>query len=252
MSMRIILFSVFFAIALSSCEDDKEGAVGDDTVTVRIDARVLEAPFELGTVYTEGNGYRYRLETFRTYISMLELVDANGNATLLKDFYVGSMDETHSFRARVKEGDYSLIRFYLGVPADYNKNVDPTTYPNSHPLSVQGSQGMFWHWNTGYIFTKFDGKADLEGIESNPLLDPFAFHCGDDPLLRIVSLPIAQGFIEGETSRVFQIHCQVDKLLQGDAENIDIAVDYLTHTQGNFLLARRFMDNFGAAFELEE
>jgi hypothetical protein len=111
---------------------------------------------------------------------------------------------------------------------------------------------MFWHWNTGYIFTKFDGKADLEGIEGNPLLDPFAFHCGDDPLLRIVSLPIAQGFIEGETSRVFQIHCQVDKLLQGNAENIDIAVDYLTHTQGNFLLARRFMDNFGTAFELEE
>ncbi|MFN8864545.1 MAG: hypothetical protein ACK5W1_09545, partial [Flavobacteriales bacterium] len=71
MSMRIILFSVFFAIAFSSCKDDKEDVIGDATVTIRIDARVNEAPFELGTVYTEGNGYRYRLETFRTYISML-------------------------------------------------------------------------------------------------------------------------------------------------------------------------------------
>jgi len=249
MKIRLLLLLVPFI--LHSCDGNKQKETGDARVTIRIDARVGTEPFEPGVVYTESHGYRYRVETFQTYISMLELVRSDGSSVLVRDFIMATMGSPQTFEVRVPEGDYGSIRFYLGVPAEYNKNVDPTTYPNSHPLSVQGSQGMFWHWNTGYIFTKFDGKADLEGLEGNLLLDPFAFHCGDDPLLRLVELPISSPLIRADSERNFQVHCQVERLLDGEQDQIDIAVDYLTHTQGNFLLARRFMDNFALAFELE-
>jgi len=250
--MKQILSILFAALLFASCDPDKNKEVGDARVTLRFETRVGTEPFAIGDVYIDNLGYRYRAETFMSYLSMIELVRANGEVVLVKDFYVANFNTTPQLSVNVKEGDYTKVRFNLGVPEAYNKNVDPTTYPNSHPLSVLGSQGLFWQWNTGYIFTKFDGKADLEGVEGNLLLSPFAFHCGDDPLFRTVELDLGNSFIAGDSQKTLTVVLQVNKLLHGDEDQIDLEIDYLTHTSGNFLLARRFTDNFSKAFSLEE
>ena len=53
---------------------------------------------------------------------------------------------------------FNALKFNVGVPSELNQGVDPTSYPNSHPLSVSGSAGMRWDMNNSYFFVKFEGK----------------------------------------------------------------------------------------------
>ena len=147
--------------------------------------------------------------------------------------------------AEVESTNYNKIQWSGGVPASVNKDSDPAAFPNSHPLSVQGSAGMFWSWNTGYIFTKFDGKANLTG-GLGPVLDPFAFHIGEDFLYRSHEASVNVCPNGDETQRVY-IDFHVDQFLANPIDTIDISQDNITHTSGNVELAERFNENFNSA-----
>lgn len=248
--VRLLIVSALVLIFFSGCETSPVGE-GRSPITLKIAAEGNGQPFRLGDVYHSPQGFRYRLETYRSYISMIELVREDGSAELLRDFSLVDFDEGMELRMNVPSGHYDSIRFVLGVPVAYNKHVDPSQYANSHVLSVQGSEGMFWYWNSGYIFVKFDGKADLEGLEGNALLEPYAFHCGDDPLVRTLSFPLENTWFPRGRQREITLVTQVEKCLDGD-DPIDLNVDFITHTTGDFALARRFMDNFAGSFILRE
>jgi len=150
----------------------------------------------------------------------------------------------------VPTGTYKALKVGLGVPKELNKDQDPSQYPDTHPLSVVGSQGMFWHWNTGYIFTKYEGKSDLEGVDGNPLADSFAFHIGEDLLLREKTFEKELKVRGGQTLELtLEIDCY--KLFYSDFDSIDISNESLTHTSGNLELATRFTDMLQAALVLK-
>jgi hypothetical protein len=251
-SFKFFWISVLLASGLAACNPSLEREPGDMRVSLVLSARVGQEDFNTGQIYTNALGYRYMVEEFMSYISMIELVRDDGSSALINDFALVDLGADHAFSASVPAGHYSQIRLYLGVPGDYNKDVDPTQYPNSHPLSVAGSMGMFWIWNTGYIFSKFQGKADLEGVEGNPFTQPFAYHCGDDPLLRLVTYDFDDTFFQKGKQRKVTATIRVDKILDGDFDQIDFSSDFVTHTSGNMDLAERFMNNFAAAFVIEE
>ena len=56
---------------------------------------------------------------------------------------------------KIKAGDYSDIRFNIGVPRQLNHS-DPTVAPP--PLDI-GKGDMYWEWNSGYIFFLIEGKG---------------------------------------------------------------------------------------------
>lgn len=246
----------FLLILFASCRPDKEKEriiqPGNSQLELHLGARVGSETFETGTVYWSPTNYRFRLENFQMYVSMIELVRSDGSSVRIREFDLINLNGGAVFSVSVPPGDYTLLRFNQGIPPEYNKNVDPTTYPNSHPLSVQGSNGMFWTWNSGYIFTRFDGKADLDGIEGNPLLHPFAFHAGDDPLFRTIELSLVNPSFPSDGSRTLSVFIQVEHILNNPSDPIDISVDNLTHTGGNFILARRFTDNLADSYILVE
>ena len=239
---------VSLAFAFNSCKPEKSDVLPKLNVTIK--TVYNNQPFAIGEIYDDGMGHRIRIDLLMSYFSQMKLVNSNGNEILLKDFQLQNLDNDFTFTTEIPEGSYQSFNMGIGIPKSYNKDVDPSTYPNSHPLSVQGAQGMFWTWNTGYIFTKFEGKADLTGTEGSPLDHSFAFHTGDDLLYGFVSLNKNLSAEKNKTyDLVITIHA--DKLIKGDNDQIDIAVDYLTHTSGNFPLAERFVDNFSAAITVE-
>lgn len=109
---------------------------------------------------------------YRFYVSSVKLIDAQGRAVpvqleqdgvwqlgdlALLDFENGqgpcrngtpAMNTT--VRGTVPAGQYQGIEFTLGVPFGQNHG-DPTTAPA--PLN---STAMFWNWQGGYKFLKFD------------------------------------------------------------------------------------------------
>ncbi|MEY3398622.1 MAG: hypothetical protein RL220_1216 [Bacteroidota bacterium] len=242
-SVILILGATVF---ITSCEYENSSP---GRVRVTFEATFKGQPFIIGSQYDDELGNIMQINTFMSYFSMLQVVRQDDSKELIRDFALVNFNGKPSFELEMESGDMKGIEFNIGIPKAYNKDVDPTTYPNSHPLSVQGSQGMFWHWNTGYIFTKFEGMADTTGT-GTALEHPFAFHIGDDPMFRV--LPATQSFsLEPGEVKDIRIIVQVDKILKSESDEIDLATDYLTHTSGNIELATRFMNNFKNAIIIQ-
>lgn len=244
-SLLALLTVLFF----TSCDPEEKPTPVDSGANVIVKTVYGDEPFVLGQVYTDPLGHRIRIDAFKGYISGLTLHGEQGSKQV-KDFILNDFTASSSFTVNMDPGQLDSITFGLGVPQDYNLHVDPSTYANSHPLSVQGAQGMFWSWNTGYIFVKLEGKADLEGVEGNPLLDPIAFHIGDNPNYRSVTLPCTK-VLGADGKETIQIIVDVKQVLFNPNDQFDLATEYITHTSDNATLATRFINNMTSAFTIQ-
>jgi hypothetical protein len=248
----IILSSLFF----TSCDPEEKKEVETPpasttpTVNVSFSSKYNDALLEIGTVYFDALGHRIRVENFQSYLSNIRLVNDLGEEVVIKEIALANLGTGYSFSAQVDAGTYTQIKFGIGVPEDINKDIDPSTYPNSSPLSIQGAEGMFWTWNTGYIFSKFEGRGDLTGQEGAALLSPFSYHTGDDFFYRTVTLD--KSFtIEATQNQNLPIIIQADQIINGGPNPLDIEVDDVTHTAGNPELATKVVENFVSAFSIQ-
>lgn len=247
-----MIISTVSLLALLACK--KETVIpepGPGTVNISLNALYQGGELEIGEVYYDILGHRIRVEGFKTYISEVVAVRADGTTETVSDVFLANFEEENVITGQIPAGEYVGFKFGTGVPEDRNKDADPSNYPNDHPLSAIGSEGMFWHWNTGYIFTKFDGKADTLGQEGNDLLHPFAFHCGDDPFYQTHENLNSSFTLNPDEEVNFEVNFHAEKFLYSAADTIDIKVNYLTHTSGNYDLAERFMSLFNQAIEIE-
>lgn len=253
MNRLLTIFSfVVLVMSLNSCKDDEPTPIqGKSFATISFDARWDGAPFMLEQVYMDDFGNRIRCDKFMNYFSFVKLVAEDGSEILVKDFILADFAGNNRYTAEVPAGKYTALKFGIGVDRDYNKDQDPAQYPSSSPLSVAGSQGMFWVWNTGYIFAKFEGKADTTGTEGVELLSPIAIHAGDDFSYRTYTSSAFDVTIDG-TDHLFAVHINVDRIFSPEQGNdVNIAQDAITHGGTNPDLTNNFMDNYLSAITLE-
>lgn len=157
-------------VLASGCSDEAE----EQAVHIRFDVRVQGEAFECNGEYPDVGSppSPYQLTDARFYVHGVELLDDSGKrypvslddtafqgrGVALLDFEDGCGDdgtpETNSLvSGRAEPGEYTGVRFTLGVPARENfKNL--TAQPA--PLNVTG---MFWVWQSGYKYLKVDGFA---------------------------------------------------------------------------------------------
>ncbi|MFM7105788.1 MAG: MbnP family protein, partial [Flavobacteriales bacterium] len=175
MNFRVAVIWVSTSVLLFSCKDKNEpGPVipVDTTTTLQIKYSCYwnDELFQLQQPYTDDFGTIFRIDLLKQYFSFLQLRKQDGSYELVEDFdlidFASPVTRTYTMPA----GRYLGMDLGLGIPANYNSGQDPSQYPSSNPLSVAGSQGMFWTWNTGYIFSKFEGKCDTTGTPGLPLL----------------------------------------------------------------------------------
>jgi hypothetical protein len=254
----IHFFSLLAVLLVYSCknkpeaEQPTETEVADGQVNLRMDTQWGNDEFVIEQVYTDTYGNRIRVDQFLSYISQIFLVKDDGTEILLKDFYLANFENDLSLDFTVPAGHYSGLKLGLGIPASYNKHEDPAQYPSSHPLSVAGSQGMFWYWNTGYIFTKFEGKIDTTGTPDAELLDSFLFHIGDDPYYRELQFTALDLQVPANGQSQIALTIQVDQILAPVAgSSLDLATNAVTHTSEQDVLATTFFDNYAASIVVE-
>jgi len=256
MKVFYFLLSLTMVIGVASCRDKDDNeelpVAGPGKVTVSFTPKWNGDNFVMQDVYYDDFGNRIRVDNFLNYFSMLTLVKEDGTEVLLKDFYLADFFNENTFTFDVAPGKYTGLKVGIGIPAAYNKHIDPAQYASSNPLSVAGSQGMFWTWSTGYIFTKFEGKADTTGTEGAELLHPFSFHIGDDPFFRQFASTDENIVVSSQQTSNVHININIDHILApGGSADIDLASDAITHTSTNTELATKFADNFLSAITVE-
>lgn len=173
-------------LALAACDtaptlgmaSTTAGAQGaSQAVTVRFAAQVNGQAFSCGQSYPGVGTARSTItpSDFRFYVSDVTLVDETGKAVpvalaqdgiwqleniALLDFENGTgpcrngtSAMNTALRGTVPAGRYVGLRFTLGLPFARNHG-DPTVAPS--PLNLTA---MFWTWQGGYKFLKFDTGA---------------------------------------------------------------------------------------------
>lgn len=138
--------------------------------------------------YVNKSGEKFTISLLQYFISNLKLTTIEGKTFTVpadKSYFLinGSDKSTRFAKVDVPEGDYSKLTFVLGVDSlrstmDLSKRtgvLDPAA-GGGHD-----SGGMYWGWNAGYIFFKFEGNSPV--ISSDQLGDPtgkqqFKYHIG--------------------------------------------------------------------------
>ena len=245
---RILMTATLCAgMVLAGCKPDPMHG-GPGTLTLNAEFSFDGDSVSIGRTAIDPAGNNLRLETFSIYLGAIELLNDTG-AVRLSDAERWDAGAPNSWEWTVEPGTYDGFRVHLGVPAEYNTDTDPTIWPNNHPLGVNGSAGMFWSWNTGYIFSKFDGKADTTGAEN--FTHPFAFHIGGDDYLVEVRYSNPWEVAECSEHR-FDLRGELMDFLVNGTDTIDIRDDYITHTTDNPELAVRYVTAQRAAVTLKK
>lgn len=135
------------------------------------------------------------------------------------------------------EGEYTGIRFHIGVNEAVNK-ADPHGYSPDHALNPQVN-GLHWGWMGGYIFLALEGRFPNAGRD-----DGFSYHIANPPQLMTVELPVA---FRGGRPLTVAVDFDLQRVLQG----VDFVKDGTsTHSREGDKLAAKIKANIEQAFRV--
>ncbi|MEN8928868.1 MAG: MbnP family protein [Flavobacteriales bacterium] len=241
---KIILTSIAIAVLFSCKKDEEENGGGHShgntsgEITLNANFLVNGATYDSDSVYVDDFGHNFKISFTNIYLSKINFEEA-GVVTPLPTQYLLLKPEIANYSlGSVESGHYHELKFGVGIDSTTNHS-DPNTYPITSPLYPQ-SPSMHWTWNSGYIFYKIDGTADIDN--DGTFETSFIFHIGLDELRRDVSLVIHDDF--DDNSNTINLNVDLGKFLTG----IDLSVDNFTHTMGNLPLATRIANNASSAF----
>jgi len=222
----------------------KEYSAANDTASLKISFRLMNDGQPLNTTdeYVNRSGERYTVRSFKYYVSQVRLLAADNSATAEKESY-HLMDlevaESREFTAEFSRGTYRFIEFVIGV--DSARNVS-----GAQTGALDPALGMFWTWNTGYIFAKLEGQSPVSGAPGKALTYHIGgFRQGENALRRILlGFPADKAVVVGRT---LQVIIDVDLAKWFDhAHPLSIAQHSSVMTPGGMSL--KIADNYAGMF----
>lgn len=166
--MKKILFAtIVVATAFTSCKKDSNTPEYNSTqkglITVEFDNVVGSADLQLNTgTYSNSSNQAYKVTKLKYFVSNFKFTAADGSIyTVPQDSSYFLLDESvtgkQEAKMRIPEGEYKAVTFTLGV--DSLRNTKGVT-ERTGDLDVTGAASdMYWSWNSGYIFFKFEGTS---------------------------------------------------------------------------------------------
>ena len=164
------------AITLAACSTTGQ-QTGQQSVNIQFAAEINGQPFACGQSYSHVGTTKSTItpSDYRLYVSEVKLMRKDGSTVAVQltqdgvwqyqnvallDFENGTgpcrngtAPTNTSVRGTAPAGDYTGVELTVGVPFALN-HQDPTVAPA--PLN---STAMFWNWQGGYKFIKFDTSS---------------------------------------------------------------------------------------------
>ena len=158
--------------------------------------------------YKNALGQAFTVSRFRYYLSNIKLKNANGSDFETKEYFLVDETETDSKKlilTNVPEGHYNSISFVVGVDSTHNCS-------GAQSGALDPVNGMFWTWNTGYIFLKLEGHANTSTSPGHI----FEYHIGGyaapNNCIRRVTLQLGSSGLNIEKGKVNNLLLKADIL----------------------------------------
>lgn len=266
-NLILIALAGLFALTTSACDNKgctdpyaidydmdatKDGECTYPNMTLMLKQKVGDQDLTLDEVYNI-NGYDVKVTLSQFYMSGFRYEDMDGSSYAAeKDgepVYILATPETQMYDlGTMRAGHLHMLRFDVGVDSATNNQdeIGFAQWPNGHPLGPQ-APSMVWSWQTGYIFLKIEGSADLDG--NGTYEENLVYHVGLNELLMNISL-MAHTDID-EADEQVMVTYDVAKALDGiDFSDEDSRI---THTMGSpeiRALAEKVAQNVETAFSI--
>lgn len=196
----------------------------------------------LNTTVTTDDGRSLQFTKVKFYYSNVALHSDNGMVPIddsQRQFKVGQMMYD---MGEVAAGHYHGLMFNVGLDSATNF-TDPSTWPDTSPLSSSNADYEYWSWASGYKFIVLEGVVDTSAAMTGNMDFNFEFHLGSNNLLRTVDLDNNHFNIEEGVNSTFDMMVNV----KGFFDGLDLRTDNISHTMDNMPLAITVSDNVAAS-----
>ena len=221
----------------SQPENRNKGSI----LTIRIENYVGRLLLALDSVtYQNELNQPFTVTKFKYYISAIHLKRSDGKAFISDQFQLVNEEENKSKQwtlSEVSEGIYTELSFTLGVDSLHNCS-------GLQRGDLDLVNGMFWAWNTGYVFLKLEGKAP----QSKSPGHIFEYHIGGfrkpTNCIRTVRLALKELKIESGKQSLLTLKADASEVLKTpttiDFSRLSSVVDLHNAT----ILANNYNDMF--------
>lgn len=192
--------------------------------------------------YNNPFGEPFTVNKFRYYIADLTLKSADKKINVWKKPRLIDEADSASKAITIAQPNFviSSIEFTIGVDSSYN--ISGVQTDDLDPM-----KGMFWTWNTGYIYAKLEGQSDA----SHALSNYFSYHVGGyksgENALRKVVLNVPSN--NNQQFSTIIIEADVLKWFKA-ANEIQISGSPVCHQPGK--LALELANNYQYMFQIAE
>ena len=215
-----------------------KGATAQQQLQLLFQHVVGNKPLQLfEQTYHNSFGEPFTVYRFRYYVSNIVLYNGSLKQAIPNAYFLIDEDDSLSKRITLnhKLDKVTAIEFMLGV--DSIRNISGVQTGDLDP-----AKGMFWTWNSGYIFAKLEGVSDSCHTPGNAFaLEPGGFRNGENAL-RTVRLSIP------DDRNSVTIVADVLKWFQS-VHSLQLADNPTCHRPGK--LAMQLADNYATMFSLQ-
>ena len=229
-------------LVLTACERDNPPAAENLAMTMKFSNMANGQPLQTGTAFTNAAGETITPQAFKYYLSNFSMVNTAGQEIAARPAYAlvdHAIESSKTVGFIIAPGVYNELRFWIGV--DSLRNVSGVQDGALDPV-----HGMFWTWNSGYIFAKFEGRSP----QSTAPLQAVTYHIGGfrtgENALRQVAFRFQPP--EGQQAMHFELEADAAKWFHG-AHTISVATEPRTEMPGP--LAIKIADNYAEMFTLK-
>ena len=160
----LIVFFLLFCLSLLAQNKS-------DSLAINFHPQFNKLPLQLNKEYVSFNKDTLTFETFRCYISNIQVYYTDNSIFIQKDsHHLLDLDKLNSFQIPLTQNSEKVIS-----KVTFNIGIDSLTN-NSGAMAgdLDPVKGMYWAWQSGYINMKIEGKSSSCKTRENK----FQFHIG--------------------------------------------------------------------------
>ena len=179
-------FLLGLVFAFSACKKEETSTPTFDPskkgkIVLEFDQVVGDTDLKFGTNYKNAAGEEFNIDFLQYYVSNIKLKSDDGREYIVpqdKSYFLirESLAESREITlSDIPEGNYTELSFILGVDSLRN-TMDLSKRTGVLDPAGEGA-GMYWMWNSGYIFFKMEGISPAAPVGQDGL-KKFRYHIG--------------------------------------------------------------------------
>lgn len=166
---KFLIFTLTAASFIACKKEESSTQEGLGSMKIEFDHQIGENTLVMDTeAYTFGANTNVKINTIKYYVSNVVLEKEDGTTYEVEESYHlvdGTQASSLEFLIDdIPSDSYHKISFMVGVD-------EPRNTAGAQEDALDPANGMFWSWNSGYIFLKLEGTYGSEE-------DNFSYHIG--------------------------------------------------------------------------